>query len=48
MQERRQFQKFGNSAWKKEAVQSSQNFRDHLKTETFFQMVFFLPEVSFL
>ena len=37
MRNRRQFQKFGSSDWKKEAVQSSQEFRNHLKTETFFQ-----------
>ncbi len=34
---RRQFQKFESSDWREEAVQSSQEFRDHLKTETFFQ-----------
>jgi hypothetical protein len=28
---------FGGLDWRKEAVQSSQEFRDHLKTETFFQ-----------
>jgi hypothetical protein len=37
MRKRRQFQKFESSDWRKEAVQSSQEFRDHLKTETFFQ-----------
>ncbi len=37
MRKQRQFQKFGNSDWKEEAVQSSQEYRNHLKTETFFQ-----------
>jgi hypothetical protein len=37
MQKHRQFQKFGSLDWKKEAVQSSQEFHNHLKTETFFQ-----------
>jgi hypothetical protein len=37
MRKRRQFQKFESSDWRKEAVHSSQEFRDHLKTETFFQ-----------
>jgi hypothetical protein len=37
MRKQRQFQKFESSDWRKEAVQSSQEFRDHLKTETFFQ-----------
>jgi hypothetical protein len=37
MQKHGQFQKSGGSDWKKEAVQSSQEFQNHLKTETFFQ-----------
>ena len=37
MRKRHQFQRFESSDWRKEAVQSSQKFRDHLKTETFFQ-----------
>ena len=37
MRKHRQFQKSEVSNWKKEAVHSSQEFRNHLKTETFFQ-----------
>jgi hypothetical protein len=37
MRKRHQFQRFESSDWRKETVQSSQELRDHLKTETFFQ-----------
>jgi hypothetical protein len=37
MRKHRQFQKSEVSNWKKEAVYSSQEFQNHLKTETFFR-----------